>query len=221
MDPRLQMTDCGTRRRKGFRRPDSALCVVPDLSAASVRNLGPVGKGMCGPVMTLTMIAAFAASLFFIACMVGAGLMDLVTMRIRNALVGTMVAAYPLFAALVGLDLATVGTSVAAAVAVFLVAFVLFSLGWIGGGDAKLAVAAVLWLGSGQAGAFAIYTALFGGIFTLALVQFRLLPLAPGWRAPPWIARLHDRRSGVPYGVPMAAAALVAVPHSVWVAVIP
>lgn len=171
--------------------------------------------------MTLTIIAAAAASLFFAVCMAGAGLMDLLTMRIRNALVGAMAAAYPLFAAAAGLDLATVGTAFAAALAVLAVAFTLFSLGWIGGGDAKLAAAAVLWLGAGQAGAFAVYTALLGGVFTLALLQFRLLPLAEGWRASPWIARLHDRGNGVPYGVPMAAAALATLPHSPWMVAVP
>jgi prepilin peptidase CpaA len=170
--------------------------------------------------MSLNVIAACAAILFFVTCMVSAGLMDLVTMKIRNTLVVAMAAAYPIFAAAAGLDLATVTMSVAVALAVFAGMFGLFLLGWIGGGDAKLAVAAVLWLGAGQAPAFVFYSAVFGGLFTLVLLQFRLLPLARVWRAPPWIARLHSRGSGVPYGVPMAAAALAILPHTAWIAAI-
>ncbi len=168
--------------------------------------------------MSLSVIAACAASLFFAACMVGAGLMDLVTMKIRNALVLALAAAYPVFAAAAGLDLATVGTSVAAALAVFAGMVVLFHLGWIGGGDAKLAVAAVLWLGAAQAPAFVTYSALFGGLVSLMLLQFRLVPQAWVGRAPPWLARLHRRGAGVPYAVPMAAAALTVLPHSAWIA---
>lgn len=168
--------------------------------------------------MSLSVIAACTASLFFVACMVGAGLMDLVTMKIRNTLVLALAAAYPVFAAAAGLDLATVGTSVAAALGVFAGMVVLFQLGWIGGGDAKLAVAAVLWLGAGQAPAFVTYSALFGGLFSLLLLQFRLIPLARVCRPPPWMARLHSRGSGVPYAVPMAAAALTVLPHTAWMA---
>jgi prepilin peptidase CpaA len=168
--------------------------------------------------MSLNVIAACAAILFFAACMVGAGLMDLVTMKIRNTLVVALAAAFPVFAAAAGLDLATVGMSVAAALAVLAGMFALFLFGWIGGGDAKLAAAAVLWLGAGPAPTFLIYSAVFGGLFTLLLLQFRLLPLARVWRAPPWVARLHSRGSGVPYGVPMAAAALAVLPHTAWMA---
>jgi prepilin peptidase CpaA len=168
--------------------------------------------------MSLNVVAACAASLFFIACMVGAGLMDLVTMRIRNALVIALAAAYPVFAAAAGLDLATVGASVAAALVVFAGMFALFQFGWIGGGDAKLAVAVVLWVGAGQAPGFVLHTTLFGGIFALLLLQFRLLPLARVWRAPPWVARLHRRESGMPYAVPMAAAALSILPQTAWMA---
>ncbi|HEX2555304.1 MAG TPA: prepilin peptidase [Microvirga sp.] len=170
--------------------------------------------------MTPTLIAAAAASLVFGACMVGAGLMDLATMRIRNALVGVLVAAYPVFAVLAGLDPATVAASLAAALAAFALGFGLFALGWIGGGDVKLAVAAVLWLGAGQAGPFAVYTALFGGVFALGLILFRRARLAPGLRDAAWIARLHAPGNGIPYAVPMAAAALLTLPHSAWMAVL-
>jgi prepilin peptidase CpaA len=32
-----------------------------------------------------------------------------------------------------------------------------------------------------------------------------------------WLSRLHDKRSGVPYGIALAGAALVVYPHSpIW-----
>ncbi len=34
----------------------------------------------------------------------------------------------------------------------------------------------------------------------------------------PWIAQLHDSRTGVPYGAAMAPAALIVFPDTAWVA---
>ena len=66
---------------------------------------------------------------------------------------------------------------VGAAAAVLVVAFVFFARGWIGGGDAKLAAATALWLGFDQLLNYLIYASLFGGVLTLAIMRFRLMPL--------------------------------------------
>jgi prepilin peptidase CpaA len=56
--------------------------------------------------------------------------------------------------------------------------------------------------------------ALIGGALTLAILQFRQWPL-PGWaRARVWIARLHAKDHGVPYGVALAAAGLALYPET-------
>ena len=53
-----------------------------------------------------------------------------------------------------------------------------------------------------------------GGALTLAILvaRGRVLPrFALGWA---WAQRLHDRKTGIPYGIALAAAALVALPGS-------
>jgi len=51
---------------------------------------------------------------------------------------------------------------------------------------------------------------------TLLLIQFRKLPL-PGLLARQrWIMRLHDKAGGVPYGIALAAAALLVYPKTGW-----
>ena len=60
---------------------------------------------------------------------------------------------------------------------VLAVAFVFFARGWIGGGDAKLAAATALWLGFDQLLAYFVYASLFGGVLTLLMIRFRLVPL--------------------------------------------
>ena len=92
----------------------------------------------------------------------------------------------------------------------------LFARGWIGGGDAKLAAATALWFGAEHTPAYLICMTLLGSVFTLAILQFRALALPVRLQNSPWIAQLHCRGSGVPYGVAMALAALVVFPQTRW-----
>jgi prepilin peptidase CpaA len=92
---------------------------------------------------------------------------------------------------------------------VLVVAFGFFALGWIGGGDAKLAAATTLWLGFGLTLPYLVYAGLLGGALTLIILALRRLPLSPMIARFAWIQRLHDRKSGIPYGVALAAAGLI------------
>ena len=71
-----------------------------------------------------------------------------------------------------------------------------------------------LWLGFGDLPSYALATALFGGALALMLMTLRSLPLPAALIGQTWILRLHDRHSGVPYGVALAAGALVVLPHT-------
>jgi prepilin peptidase CpaA len=170
--------------------------------------------------MTISAVAALTASLCFAATTVWAGLMDLATMKIRNELVLFLLAIYAALAPLAGFGAVEIGLSAAAALSVLIGMFVFFGLGWIGGGDAKLAAVVVLWLGADQALTYVVYMALFGGVLTLALLQFRSIPLPASCRRIPWIAQLHAHGTGVPYGVAIASAALFIFPNTPWMAVL-
>jgi prepilin peptidase CpaA len=61
------------------------------------------------------------------------------------------------------------------------------------------------------------YAALFGGVLTVALIAFRRFEVPMTWHDRAWIARLHSRESGVPYGVALALAGLVVLGNTVWV----
>ena len=99
---------------------------------------------------------------------------------------------------------------------VLVVAFIFFSQGWIGGGDAKLAAATALWFGFDHLLDYMIYASLFGGALTLAILQFRKLPLPAFFARQQWITRLHETDGGVPYGIALAAAALIVYPKTGW-----
>jgi len=119
-------------------------------------------------------------------------------------------------ALVMGMSLAAIGTHVAAAAVVLAVSFGLFTRGWIGGGDAKLVAATALWFGFDHLLLYLVYASLFGGALTLLLLQFRKLPLPLAMARQPWIQRLHDAGSGVPYGIALAAAALTVYPKTGW-----
>jgi prepilin peptidase CpaA len=154
--------------------------------------------------------------LFFPALVAFAASSDLLTMTISNKLSLAMAAGFFLLALATGMDIATVGMHVAAAAMVLVIAFGLFSQGWIGGGDAKLAAATALWFGFGHLLDFLVYASLLGGLLTFALLQFRKLPLPGALARQHWIMRLHEKGGGVPYGIALAAAALIVYPKTGW-----
>jgi prepilin peptidase CpaA len=166
--------------------------------------------------VTISAIAAQAASAGFIAAVSWAGAMDLVTMKIRNSLVLILLGLYAILAPLSGWSLTEIGLSAAVAGAVLVCTFTFFAFGWIGGGDAKLAPVVALWLGADYAPVYLICSALFGGVLTLALLQFRVIPLPAFCLNLNWVTRLHDRKTGVPYGVAIASAALFVFPSTPW-----
>jgi len=168
----------------------------------------------------ISAVAALSASLCFAAAILWAAFMDLTTMKIRNEIIVFLFAVYAALAPLAGFSAVHIGLSAAAAFAVLAGMFLFFALGWIGGGDAKLASAVALWLGADQAPAFILYTALFGGLITLALLQFRTMPLPATCQRMPWIVKLHQSGVGVPYGIAIALAGLVTFTETPWVVVL-
>ena len=80
--------------------------------------------------------------------------------------------------------------------------FALFSIGWIGGGDAKFAAAAAALFTLPELAWFVGATAIIGGFLTMLLMMFRR-PLAGG--PVRWLGLAKGR--SIPYGVAIAAGA--------------
>jgi prepilin peptidase CpaA len=154
--------------------------------------------------------------LLFPALMAFAASSDLLTMTISNRLSLALAGGFLLLTLITGMGLQAFGMHLAAAAVVLVVAFVFFSQGWIGGGDAKLAAATALWFGFDYLVDYLIYASLFGGALTLAIIQFRKLPLPAVLARQGWILRLHETGGGVPYGIALAAAALTVYPKTGW-----
>jgi len=168
--------------------------------------------------MTTSATAATLGLVIFPLAMIYASVMDILTLTIRNVLVLLIVGAWAVLAPLAGFSLVDLGWSVAVAALVFVIVYVFFAFGWIGGGDAKLAAAAALWFQPQEALLFFIYASLFGGVLTFAILQLRARMLPVALNRVSWIAQLHDSRTGVPYAAAMGPAALIVLPQTAWMA---
>jgi prepilin peptidase CpaA len=138
---------------------------------------------------------------------------DLASFTIPNLLQLLLLAGFALFALAAGLGAGVLGLHLLAGLVGLCVGFALFALGYIGGGDAKLFAAVVLWLGFRDFASYALVASVLGGVFTLAMIGMRKLPL-PAFLRWPWLLRLHDERAGIPYGVALALGVFVILPQT-------
>lgn len=162
-----------------------------------------------------------AVLLIFPGAMAFAAAMDLFTMTIPNRISLILVAGFFCLAPFTGMDLQTAALHVGAGVAMLVFGFGCFAMGWIGGGDAKLFAATSLWFGFSTAllDYIAISTIL-GGVLTLAILMVRGQPLPAMLSGATWAERLYRADHGVPYGIALAAGALLAYPDSIWMTAI-
>ena len=153
----------------------------------------------------------YSLALIFPFAMAFAATTDVLTMTIPNRLTSGLCAAFFVLAPVAGLGWQDVLSHMGAGSAMLLAGMLLFALGWLGGGDGKLLAVASLWLGFDQLVMFLAYVAAFGGALALAILAYRSAPVS-ALPLPGWAARLHTKGEGMPYGVAIAAGALVVYP---------
>jgi prepilin peptidase CpaA len=163
------------------------------------------------------MILDIARLLLFPALMAFAAASDLFTMTISNRVSLALAAGFLALALLSGMGLPDILSHVGAGATVLAVTFACFAMGWVGGGDAKVAAAAALWFGFGHLLNYLVYASLFGGALTLLLLQFRQWPLPYQLAGQAWLLRLHAKESGIPYGIALAIGALTVYPETEWI----
>ena len=172
------------------------------------------------PIMAPTFLTPVFLG-FFPAVMAFSASMDLLTMTIPNRLCAILVLGFFVLAAALGVPAQVILLNLSCGLAILAMTFVMFSLGWIGGGDAKLAAGTALWMGWSSVLDFGVTAAIFGGLLTLAILAARSMPLPAILERRAWIARLHHRNTGVPYGIALAAAGMAQFPHSqMWAAAV-
>jgi len=163
------------------------------------------------------MILDIARLMLFPALMAFAAASDLFTMTISNRVSLALVGGFVILAALGGMVLHDVLLHLGAGATVLVVAFGCFAMGWVGGGDAKVAAGVALWFGFDHLLDYLVYASLFGGALTILLIQFRQWPLPYQLGGQAWLLKLHAKDSGIPYGIALAIGALMVYPETEWI----
>lgn len=163
------------------------------------------------------MLALFAAALVlcFLALVLSAAFSDAVTFTIPNWISLALLVLFPVAGLAAGLPLQTLGLHLALGCGALVIGAGMFAMRWLGGGDAKLIAAVLLWLGLPAMPQFLIATAMAGGSLAITLLMLRSAPVRPLVAlGPRWVNRLADSNQGIPYGVAIAVGALFAISAS-------
>jgi prepilin peptidase CpaA len=151
----------------------------------------------------------------FPAMIIVAALRDLTSFTIPNWVSLAAAASFVPAAFVAHPAMGALALSVGVGLTALVLGIVMFSFGWIGGGDAKLFAACALWLGWPAVAPFMIYTSLAGGLLAIGLLWARnMAPRQLVLGGPSWAQRLMRPNGDVPYGLAIAAGALMAFPGS-------
>ncbi len=160
------------------------------------------------------MIAQSLLMILLPSLLAAAAAFDLATFTIPNLLSLALGLSFLLFGMVIGLAPGDFAFHLLAGLIALVLGFGLFALGYIGGGDAKLFAAVALWLGLHDLLGYVLAASVLGGVLTFALLALRQVPLPGALARRNWILKLHEKSSGIPYGVALASGALVILPHT-------
>ncbi len=153
--------------------------------------------------------------------MIAAAVSDVAAMKIPNWLTALMALSFFPMAFVIGMPFAVMAWHVTAGVALFALGFLLFSVGLYGGGDAKLMAAAGLWFGTSQTLPFLVATVAVGGLLCLAFMAWSFFVFSFDLHGPEGAkgrGLIKQMMSlNVPYGLAIAAGAIIAFPGTPWV----
>jgi prepilin peptidase CpaA len=146
----------------------------------------------------------------FVALLLIAAGSDVATMTIPNWVSIALAAAFPVAALITGMPLQAIGLHLLFGFLVLAIGFLMFQVGLMGGGDAKLIAAGAVWTGFGAFLPFALGTVVTGGVIALLLLMVRSR-VKPAEARPAFVNRLLKPRGGVPYGVAIMVGGLAAL----------
>lgn len=156
--------------------------------------------------MNLAAEAPLWLALAFAALLIAAGVQDAAQARMSNITVLLLIAG-AVVAAIVEGPRQTVWENLVVFVALLTLGTLLFARGVLGGGDVKVLAATGLWFSILGAGQMLFATVLSGGVLALLVLGARLVK---------WSEAVQGRlpflrpNAGVPYGIAIAAGALIA-----------
>jgi prepilin peptidase CpaA len=161
-------------------------------------------------------VMVYAFEGLFVFCVVYAMITDYRKLHIPNRVSVVLALAFFPFALIAGPQAIPLLPHLGLAAAVFVLLFLCFAFGWLGGGDVKLAGAIMLWAGPSQGANFVVLFAMLGGVFALGLLSLRFaLVQFPQIEGVPGLSKFNGwaRDGTCPYALPIGTAALIVAPE--------
>lgn len=156
--------------------------------------------------MSLAAEAPPWVALIFAILLIAAGLQDAAQARMSNRIVVLLIAGAVVAAIVIGPKL-EIWENIAVFAALLVLGTVMFAKGVLGGGDVKVLAATSLWFNLAGAAKMLIAVVMSGGILALLVIAARLVNWGEAARR-----RLPFLQpgTGIPYGMAIAAGALIA-----------
>jgi prepilin peptidase CpaA len=145
-----------------------------------------------------------------------AAVSDMHSYRIPNWLTALIAALFLPMALWAGFDLSTIGVHYLTGIGLLLFGYMLFSFGIFGGGDAKLAAACGVWFGISGSPAFLSAAVLCGGVLATAMLMWTIGKYIVQLDLGDFIPGLRKVMPQLPYGIALAAGAILAMPETAW-----
>ncbi|RKQ72071.1 prepilin peptidase CpaA [Litorimonas taeanensis] len=158
-------------------------------------------------------IMPFVIFFSFSLCMLWAAITDASNMKISNRNSLAVVALFIIAIPFSWTGLPDLGEHLLVGLTVFAAGFIMFALGWLGGGDAKLLAATSLWWTWADVFTYILWVGIIGGVLAaLLLVGRKYAPVSIATSS--WGYGLFKEEKQMPYGLALAAAALITLPDS-------
>jgi len=162
-----------------------------------------------GALMTSDIVISIVAFFFFLpGLFLLAGIFDVLTGRIPDWISIALVVVFVGLSLIVGKAWMDFGLHCAVAIAVFFAGFIAFAMGWMGGGDGRLAAAGALWFGPALTFEFLAIAFFYGAAMVGMMYVVRLCPIPAPILRQPWVERWVVGNDGLPFGLAMAASVL-------------
>jgi prepilin peptidase CpaA len=161
-------------------------------------------------------MTSFLFTHFFPLLLIVAAAGDVLSRRISNRLALLLALTFFPAAWATGMPLISILVHAGAGLGLLSAGFILFSFGFVGGGDAKLLAAAGVWLGIDDLAPFLTMTVMAGGLLAATLLVRSVFPIALRHMAPGTLGGASAVKPTVPYGYAIAAGAILAISDSWW-----
>ena len=146
--------------------------------------------------------------LIFGGCMLAASWNDMTSMTIPNWISLVLLSGFFMIAPFVDMSWGAFGTHILVGLLCFVIGIILFAVGGMGGGDAKLFAATAIWWVWSDLLIYVVFTVLAGGALALFLLIGRqFLPVK--LLTTDWMHRLFRDEKRMPYGLALAFGAIV------------